>query len=97
MSTSPHFKDITGKTFGLLTMQYRVKNNAQGKTRWFCTCVCGGVKEISAANLRDGYVSSCGCSKRKQLSIKMKNFWIKAKQNGQDDDLGQLGHDSTGR
>lgn len=57
--------DLTGKTFGLLTVVDQAPNQScpSGKPRsvWNCVCECGAAKAIPAAYLRSGGVKSCGC------------------------------------
>jgi hypothetical protein len=59
--------DLTGKTFGFLTVIERVSNEVRcsGKMRsvWNCICVCGTRKTAAAESLRSGSVKSCGCYK----------------------------------
>lgn len=52
--------DLTGQTFGRLTVQERAPRTYQ--TMWVCTCTCGtkGVV-VSGVNLRTGHTASCGC------------------------------------
>lgn len=51
--------DLTGKTFGLLTVQNKVIKNH--KTYWNCLCACGNTKEVKTNNLVCGLIKSCGC------------------------------------
>jgi hypothetical protein len=59
--------DLTGQTFGRLTVLYRgsPKRNGQGVSvvMWRVKCSCGNEKEVSAAGLRGNKTRSCGCSK----------------------------------
>lgn len=59
--------DITGQTFGKLTVIKRVKNNKENRAMWLCQCECGNQKVILGKTLRNGKSQSCGCSQRKQL------------------------------
>lgn len=61
---SKNVKDLTGQTFGLLTVvrMSRVKNN---ESYFDCRCTCGNVKEIRGASLTTGKTKSCGCLERK--------------------------------
>lgn len=52
-------RDLTGKTFGHLTVVKRVANR-NGRVSWFCKCDCGNEKVISAKNLLNGHTISCG-------------------------------------
>lgn len=54
------FKDITGQRFGRLTVLYRL-HNIKGKTKWFCVCDCGNLKEVTLSDLKKGNTQSCGC------------------------------------
>lgn len=54
------FVDITGKTFGQLTVLNEVL--PRGKVlKWLCLCSCGNTKEIIGASLKNGSTKSCGC------------------------------------
>lgn len=57
--------NLIGKRFGYLTVIERAKNNTSlsGNSwiMWSCLCDCGNIKKVSAANLRNGHVMSCGC------------------------------------
>ena len=53
--------DITGKTFGRLTV---VKNAGQAKNKeylWLCKCQCGLSTIAKGYYLRSGITKSCGC------------------------------------
>lgn len=72
----PKFKDLTGKTFGRLTVINRtddyVSPSGHHKTRWVCKCTCGNVASVTGADLVRGDTKSCGCfeieSKRKNAT-----------------------------
>ena len=53
--------DLTGMTFGYLTVIKRVENSNAGKARWLCRCKCGREKEVVGSHLRNGLIVSCGC------------------------------------
>lgn len=58
--------DLTGKTFGWLTVLYRVDVKRKGDTWWLCRCKCGKevVKRYSVLRRQNQYeIHSCGCSK----------------------------------
>ena len=55
-------EDLTGKSFGRLTVIRRAKNR-HGRICWLCRCECGNEKEITAHDLKAGKVKSCGCLK----------------------------------
>ena len=59
--------DLTGKTFGNLTVierdwEYQKKNNYE-KPYWKCQCSCGNMHEVTTNLLRTGKTTSCGCRK----------------------------------
>ena len=60
-----NFKDLTGKTFGRLTVIKRVENlvqpSGQQKTQWLCRCECGNTTKVTSSNLLRGHSTSCGC------------------------------------
>ena len=52
--------DLTGKTFGRLTVQKQATRTYQ--TMWTCSCQCGAKDVVvSGVNLRTGHTASCGC------------------------------------
>lgn len=59
------FIDLTGKTFGSLTVieqaNSRVSPNGTSRTMWKCICECGNETVVSSADLRNGSTKSCGC------------------------------------
>lgn len=65
--------DLTGQTFGFLTVKYPTKKrDATGSILWYCECNCGnpeckGFKITSATLLKTGRVVSCG-------SVSKENF-----------------------
>ena len=53
--------DLTGQTFGRLTV---IKLSHKGKNHrlfWLCTCACGTIKSVLAKHLLSGATVSCGC------------------------------------
>ena len=67
-------KDLTGQTFGLLTVLYRCEDKVFGNGRvrpqWMCKCVCGNTKKVPGDHLRNGHTQSCGCLRVKDLTGK---------------------------
>src|SRR5690554_4754633 len=59
------FNDLTGKTFGLLTViEHAGVQESAGGARfqmWRCRCECGGEKVSRSNNLVSGRNKSCGC------------------------------------
>lgn len=56
--------DLTGQTFGRLTVLHRVENDKRDKTRWMCRCECGTEIVRTARLMRKGESLSCGCLQR---------------------------------
>lgn len=54
------FVDLTGKTFGRLTVIKRV-NNRHNRVWWLCKCSCGNLTESPGYSLKCGDTKSCGC------------------------------------
>lgn len=50
-------KDLTGKTYGYLTV---IGSGTKKGTRLF-RCICGNEKEILLASVKNGQTKSCGC------------------------------------
>lgn len=60
------FTDLSGKTFGYLTVIERAGSDSTGKnSTWLCRCKCGNTKIVNRSvltrNDRKGHISSCGC------------------------------------
>lgn len=55
--------DITGKTFGRLTV---IKYAGAGK--WLCQCECGEQVSVKTCNLNSGNTKSCGCLQKDRAS-----------------------------
>jgi hypothetical protein len=56
-------EDLTGRTFGQLTVLERIKVN-RGHN-WRCKCSCGKIHEVRGSSLLNGGTVSCGCKRRK--------------------------------
>lgn len=61
---SNKFIDLTGSTFGRLTVVERSSNTKDGKARWLCQCSCGTQTIVTGRDIRSGHSQSCGCLKR---------------------------------
>lgn len=57
--------DLTGQTFGHLTVLEKGQGKVQGVLYWKCQCSCGAVVNVPSRNLREGRTISCGCIKSK--------------------------------
>ena len=53
--------DLTGKTFGRLTVLELSQEKISRSRAWLCRCECGTEKLIRSAQLRSGDTQSCGC------------------------------------
>lgn len=65
------YKNITGKTFGRLTVV--ALSNARtkaGTAAWYCDCKCGNKAVlVEGASLRNGHSKSCGCLKAEKVKF----------------------------
>jgi len=71
--------DLTGKTFGYLTVikyvgitgHYKCKKygTLKGYHTWECKCKCGVIKNIRSTKLRNNNTVSCGCKKKTNRPI----------------------------
>lgn len=61
------FIDLTGKTFGRLTVLRQAEDNVLPsglhEKMWLCQCECGNQVVVRGAFLRTGHTTSCGCHK----------------------------------
>ena len=69
-----HGIDLTGRTFGRLTVTNQFesrKTPCHSKQRyWLCICKCGNSRWVYIGNLQTGHTVSCGCF-RKENSRKL--------------------------
>jgi hypothetical protein len=63
----PALIDLSGQTFGQLTVVGRAQTSGSGKVRWSCSCACGGETVSTTSNLRGGLARSCGCSRAEHM------------------------------
>lgn len=71
LTKSPHkWPDLTGLTFGKLTVIERQGSNKLGSSLWLCQCQCGQNTVTTTTALKTGHCRSCGCllKTRKGLS-----------------------------
>ena len=60
-----NLKDLTGKSFGKLTVIKRSKDKKNaGHTFWKCQCDCGNTLIVDSSNLKSGNTRSCGCIRK---------------------------------
>lgn len=57
--------EMTGKSFGLLTVRRRAGGSPRPK--WLCRCNCGREVIKDGYRLRRGHVKSCGCATRELI------------------------------
>lgn len=55
--------DLSGSSFGRLSVIGRASIEGDVPTKWLCACSCGRLKIISATSLKTGNTLSCGCAK----------------------------------
>ena len=60
----PRVIDLSGKTFGKLTVLYELDTHHKYGRAWMCECVCGNTHKTYTSRLKAGSVKSCGCSRR---------------------------------
>lgn len=53
--------DLTGQTFGYLTVIREDKSPSNRRIKWVCKCKCGDTCVVASHALRGGRTSSCGC------------------------------------
>jgi hypothetical protein len=58
--------DLTGSTFGRLTVLSMLRLNKHRRTVWLCRCIEGNLVEVDSGSLKSGNTTSCGCY-RKEL------------------------------
>ena len=54
-------RNLIGQKFGYLTVIEKTDKKKDNGIVWLCKCECGGLKEVTTANLKAGRVTSCGC------------------------------------
>ncbi len=62
-------KDISGQTFGRLTVVSLPPVKLKGeKYQWRCRCSCGGWTFVRIDRLNSGHTKSCGCIKKERIA-----------------------------
>ncbi|MFH1580871.1 MAG: hypothetical protein ABIC39_02180 [Pseudomonadota bacterium] len=73
-------KEMTGKTFGRLTVIARSQNDKNNSVMWICICECKKTVIARGDMLRSGNAKSCGCLKteitRKKWTGKGNPEWL---------------------
>jgi hypothetical protein len=54
-------QNLTGNTYGELTVQEYAGQSNSNKTKWKCMCSCGNSCVVLSASLKEGRTRSCGC------------------------------------
>lgn len=76
-------KDLTGKTYGRLTvikpMDSKLKNST---TVYECKCTCGKIVTVRMDNLVSGDTKSCGCLKQEIVTKRVSNIRTSNLQHG---------------
>ena len=57
----------TGQKFSDLTIVGRVPNDAHGRIRLLCACVCGKQSKVRLSDLKSGHTKSCRCKRISSL------------------------------
>lgn len=60
--------DMTGRTYGKLTVVERAGSTRTGQATWLARCTCGNTTVVSGAFLRKGHTKSCGCLHKETIS-----------------------------
>jgi hypothetical protein len=63
------FIDLTGQRFGKWVVLKRAAKNSQNQPTWLCKCDCGTEAIVDGHNLKQGYSTSCGCSRKNRTPI----------------------------
>ena len=56
-------EDLTGRTFGELTVIRQSESQRKHQRFWLCRCTCGRTSTVSTADLKSGNTKSCGHKK----------------------------------
>ena len=57
-------EDLTGQTFGRLTVLGLAEKKRGNRVYWRCRCTCGGEIAVEGSHLKNGHTKSCGCYRR---------------------------------
>jgi hypothetical protein len=64
------FVDLTGRTYGHLTVLFRATGRLGGGARWVCSCTCGERVTVRAFHLQSEGTTSCGCQRNASIGRK---------------------------
>jgi 5-methylcytosine-specific restriction endonuclease McrA len=66
---APNFIDLTGQTFGRLTI-ISLNSDIPGKDKtWDALCACGNTKVVSGRSVKSKKTTSCGCYHAEQVAL----------------------------
>jgi len=82
MALSPRIKNISGLTFGRLTVVKFHSFDKWGQAKWLCKCSCGDFKAICGYKLRKLRTMSCGCYAKEVQSKRAKKHGYTTCNNG---------------
>lgn len=68
--------NIIGNRYSMLRVVERLENKNE-KPYYMCICDCGRTTSASGANLKRGFVQSCGCLKESFISSELKKYYEK--------------------
>jgi hypothetical protein len=69
--------DLTGRTFGQLTVIEFAGLTAAREARWLCRCTCGNEATAESGNLVNGLTNSCdGCQTLRKEGGRLKRLTI---------------------
>lgn len=66
--------DLSGQTFGRLTVVRQVGATKFKAALWECRCACGNVVDVNSNALRTGHTQSCGCIRSEATSRWLKQY-----------------------
>ena len=58
------FLDLSGRTFGRLTVVKYAGKSKHGLSLWECKCECGNITLVTTCHLTGNHSKSCGCLQR---------------------------------
>lgn len=71
-------RDLTGQTFGKLTVVSFAGSYKRCHAKWLCKCECGNEKTVTGNSLTKGNTKSCGClAKSKHRQLREKGIFTK--------------------
>ena len=77
VASNTHFVDLSGRTFGKLTVLKRIDNSNTGLVRYLCQCECGNTTDVIGGHLVGGNIQSCGCWVYSKLEEYVINYFNK--------------------